>query len=928
MKRFSWMPRIYAFFPILVILLIGLLSITWFKGNFIIKSGDSLFGLSPNYQLKIDSYMWYPIGGIQTVQIPFVSYPYLLFMAFLQNIGLSLVTSEKILFYLLFTASGLSMYYIITVVLAHKEQKVLIGLTAALLYMMNPFTLINIWGSGLIVFAYPLLPLSLALFIRGLNTKKFSCLFLLLAVWLIFSYAFGNPAFAFPILVILLSYLAFYVIVERKNKINLVYSLKFIIILFFGWLFLNMFWILPTLPFINQSYAGAQVSGGYSAIFLGTSATTNVLNSLRLVGYWTFYSSFLTAPYYLFASAYLTNPFFIAVSFVIPILAFLPLLLKVKNKFVIYLTVVAVCGVFAIKQFNPPFGGLNLWMIEHVPYAGMFRDSYEKLGMIVSMSFAFLIGVSVYAIYSRLKNFRVFSSHILIKKFVPVVFVVVFLLVMQLFMFPFWTGDVVYAGGNVQASGRIQVPAYYSAAGDWVNSQSGQFSLLYLPIYAGTFRYMWNGTSYGGSDALDEYFFHENLILAMWNDPSSSGMLAVESLLSTNGSSDSFGNVLAFMNVRYIVVHDDFNPLFTPVPVTHLTADLSREAGITLVETFGQIAIYQNNFWKPLEVYTSSNAVSVQSTGNAAEDLDNVMTAVGDSDFLVGNSALILSNPIVLSQLPDLSITDFNFRNISPPVYDGSTNPVTWTSLTTEKYAARYNSGWKEVIEPTQGSPDTLVIPAFSSGWAAYNSTLVYLTTGNSSLTITSILADGSVASDVVGVWWETGWLGINTTVAYPIVIPANQEAIIQINHKVDNLTLDIPPSEFAIPRENSITPTISYSGVNPTKYSVSVNASAPYLLVFSEPYDVNWVAYIDGNQVPTDLHFMANDLANAWYINRTGSYTVTLVFTPQNLFYIGSAVSLTTLVSLVVYLCKNQIKSLYRHLRKNNNYGQTKVPS
>ena len=921
MKRFSLNQRILVdILPIAVLLLIGLLSITWFRGNFLIKSGDSFFGLSPNYQLKIDSYMLYPAGDV-ALPVPFTHalYPYLSFMAFLNNIGASVIASEKILFYLLFTASGLSMYYLITVIFSRNEQKILIGLTAAILYMMNPFTLINIWGSGLttIVFAYPLLPLSLALFIRGLNTKKFRYTFLLLIAWLIFSAAVANPAFALPIWIVLLSYLVFYVVLERKNKINLFYSLKFCVILLAGWLLLNLFWILPLLPYLNETYSSAQLSGGYASIFIGTSVSTNILNSLRLQGFWTFYSSFLGNPYFLWASTYLTNPFFVAVSFALPILAFLPLLLKVKEKYVIYMTIVAVCGVFAIKQFNPPLGSLNLWAIENVPYAGMFRDTYEKFGMIVAMSFAFLIGVSVFAIYSRLKKglaFHNFASHLRFKRYVPVVFVVFFLLVMQLFMFPFWNGDVIYAGGNTQASGRIQVPTYYNEAGDWVNSQSGQFNLLYLPIYAGTFRYVWNGTRYGGSDAIDEYFFHENLILAMWDDSSSLGMAAVESMLSTNGSSDSFGKMLAFMDVKYIVVHDDFDPLYTPVPVAQLTADLANEEGITLVKTFGQIQIYENDFWKPSEVYASSNAVLVpEATGNTAEDLNNLVAVVGNRNFSIGNTSLILSSSSQneIGQQPGLSTTNYNVLNIPLPVYDGSTSPINWTLLSTITYAARYYGGWKGVIDPVHGSPDMLTIPSLTSGWFAYNSTLVYLTTGNSSLTINSILADGNVASDVVGVWWETGWLGMNTTVNYPITIPADQDAIIQINQEVNNVTLVTAPSSFVVPQSGAVDAAVSYREVNPTLYSVSVNASGPFLLVFSEPYDSNWVASVDGKQVPDALHFMANDVANAWYINETGSYTVTLEFTPQNLFYIGSAVSLTTLILLVAYLGKNKLKTI-----------------
>jgi len=64
----------------------------------------------------------------------------------------------------------------------------------------------------------------------------------------------------------------------------------------------------------------------------------------------------------------------------------------------------------------------------------------------------------------------------------------------------------------------------------------------------------------------------------------------------------------------------------------------------------------------------------------------------------------------------------------------------------------------------------------------------------------------------------------------------------------------------------------------------------------------------------------MANGYTNAWYINETGTYTITLEFWPQKLFYIGSAISITTLIICVLYISKNKIKTIYkRYIEKNN---------
>ena len=64
----------------------------------------------------------------------------------------------------------------------------------------------------------------------------------------------------------------------------------------------------------------------------------------------------------------------------------------------------------------------------------------------------------------------------------------------------------------------------------------------------------------------------------------------------------------------------------------------------------------------------------------------------------------------------------------------------------------------------------------------------------------------------------------------------------------------------------------------------------------------------------------MANGYTNAWYINETGTYTITLEFWPQKLFYIGSTISITTLIICVLYISKNKIKTIYkRYIEKNN---------
>ncbi len=113
--------------------------------------------------------------------------------------------------------------------------------------------------------------------------------------------------------------------------------------------------------------------------------------------------------------------------------------------------------------------------------------------------------------------------------------------------------------------------------------------------------------------------------------------------------------------------------------------------------------------------------------------------------------------------------------------------------------------------------------------------------------------------------------------------------------------------------------PLINFQQINPTEYTAHVNASIPFFLIFSQSFNNGWVANINGQQIPSQYHFTANGYANGWYINKTGTYTITLEFTPQNLFYAGAAISITTIIICTAYISKNKIKNTYqKHIKKN----------
>ncbi|MDP7525250.1 MAG: hypothetical protein QF713_02805, partial [Dehalococcoidales bacterium] len=102
---------------LLLIMLVGLLAITWFRGDFLILAGD--FDFYPEWHETFfrTFFSWDPDGlATANTQVLPALIPYEIFRSFsLGLLGLSPVVAEKILFYLCFTLSGFSMYYLVRV---------------------------------------------------------------------------------------------------------------------------------------------------------------------------------------------------------------------------------------------------------------------------------------------------------------------------------------------------------------------------------------------------------------------------------------------------------------------------------------------------------------------------------------------------------------------------------------------------------------------------------------------------------------------------------------------------------------------------------------------------------------------------------------------------------------------------------------------
>lgn len=124
-----------------------------------------------------------------------------------------------------------------------------------------------------------------------------------------------------------------------------------------------------------------------------------------------------------------------------------------------------------------------------------------------------------------------------------------------------------------------------------------------------------------------------------------------------------------------------------------------------------------------------------------------------------------------------------------------------------------------------------------------------------------------------------------------------NNELKLNITEAVDN-ALILKSSE----REKINVSNVSFTQINPTKYTISFHTDKPEILSFAEQFDSRWkLSLFEGK------HFRLNGYANAWFIDKPGTYKLTLEYSPQKLFYYGSIITLITLLFSICIVLKRR---------------------
>ena len=351
----------------------------------------------------------------------------------------------------------------------------------------------------------------------------------------------------------------------------------------------------------------------------------------------------------------------------------------------------------------------------------------------------------------------------------------------------------------------------------------------------------------------------------------------------------------------------------------------------------------ESKVWRELEILKAGNyTLAIRSKGN-------FIVTIGEKTYLTNSTVLDWAyiGPITLETgMHEIEITypttyfaKWSFENGEPLEWTG-THPETQTLTIDENgYEERYalkaeltssTWGWKTI-----NSPLISVTPEITYGFdfhvfgenvqsvhvkiVEYDINEELLATkyiksiGSGNFTWTKVNFDYTPSENVSYVQVQV-WHGHETTQPLPNKIWIDDVKVYDYSFELSEMDLVLLYSvespdetlEDVFTTEEFSAEVVSYQKVDPTRYVVTVDASEPFMLSFAEAYDSLWVARVNGEQIASVPLY---SVVNGFWINQTGILEITIEYAPQEWFYHGSIISITTLIACLIYIVYGWMK-------------------
>lgn len=571
----------------------------WYKDGYMYGGGDvGLPEYNPIKIYNIIKIIWWNQSGTGFLR-PYsnTGIPIYLILSALQQIGLSYVNIQMIVFGFSLFGMGFGMFLV-----AKREfgKSEILAILSGYVYMINPFMFVVIWHRFVrngIYFA-AILPFLFIFWTRWVEKKDYLSLFIFLLINVIFSFVFAALGYTITLWILLGLYTVSKAIFPYKNFQDLRILLVRLFVGIMAWIGVSIWWI-SSLLLSGPSLAYSQHTMRESILNFMDISSQQILP----------YSIAGLSSFYLYEEAEFGEIYFSYLLRVIPfflvILALFGVIHVMKIRKSNFFGILFILAVLLIKGSSPPFGNLFLKIYESSFAFGVIRNPFEKIGILYAFSYSILISYSVLFLVEKFKNRN--------SRLIELTSVSIIVLSLGIFAKPMFIGEVFGVSNNQP---MVDVPKEYLEANSAINNDGDDGRILHLPLTLGDgIRYNWK-VGYNGLEPSDLLFDKPSIAHALGYDITDDYIDGIEYIFRESKYDPAIiENYFVKLGIKYIILHKDVDWISGQwESPTKLQEILNRDLVFNKIYENDLLTVYKFETSVNPRIYFTQNVVGVNFT--------------------------------------------------------------------------------------------------------------------------------------------------------------------------------------------------------------------------------------------------------------------------------------------------------------------------
>jgi hypothetical protein len=819
--------------------------------------------------------------------------------------------------FLLLAIAGWGFYlFLREFVFDKKQDKGILSVIGASFYATNLFVCINLAINIDLLFSYFLTPWVMLYSLRYLKDSKFKNLLLSALLLSLVGVCPQVPTIVIMMLIVVwtivtLSIIEKYSLRRAFSQLAKICTASFL---------LSIWWILPTLVYSLNFYSDLAETLAMERFL---SLISSFLNVFHLSGYWELFGVSSGHRVIYFSEALWNFRWGFILLSVLLILPFIYMQRLRERKDVILLP--SLLGLLIIGYLlaqgyhdSSPIRSLYLWLIDHSVFFGTFRNNYKFVAICafvysISLPYLYILLRQLTGKINKQKSFRMLNR----MKLSSPLPIGIILIIVASFSYPLWTRTVYnhyYQGIPKEA---YEVSNFIN---EELKKEPGKVMILpgtWLPTYKWAFYHPVPGIFFSLIDRREAMVHRYGAEFPLsWNSKELVDSFLYKEFFAVDNQ------MLLNLGIKYLLLDKTLDTVIAPPTLPSGNVDLLQNylnSRFTKIYQNGKYVLYEIDGVANSKVWIPS--VVTHTEGLSTYQVVNLMPYLGIKEVAVTNISLKGTPELGTKPFPPLEVSLSNDT-------DGVFRYACWEWVDDRDHMdVESENGDLTIRASLHRKHSTGVLGKILDkplDLTKYDKMIirVYLEVPQEDIALHVLLWRWGVDSDrdfishdrVSNLNWS-GWKTFEIPIKHGQLLDEGIDLRsidwIQIGFSNDSdefrsLDVTFPPvivfaSDRVVPttpktRSESPIPAAvtDYKKINPTRYSVKVNAKEPFMLTAAFAYDPLWVAKVNGKEYQSIPLY---SVLTGFWIEDTGELEITLEYKPQRWFYWGVGVSGASLI-------------------------------